>query len=624
MILMVVMCMFVSGMTIVSAEEGNNITIKFTVGDSTLLINGTPMEVETPYVTDGTTLVPIRVITEAFGAELTWIGETREIELSYLDVMLKLQIDNKDVYVNSQKQSLLLAPELKDSTTMVPLRFITENFGAEVKYDEQTKEISIIKEVTGTDPLNEVSDILKKSDKAYVGDSYYKWSLKRTADMELSYRSFDGRHMDFSFEDDAELCYQIFNNSENKSLEVVRTKEIEGAKGYTLTDNKILKTKNGTQYISLKFKNKENNFDRKIYVYDDKITILFLITDVNLDAKAMEKYNEIISSFDLSINSSETQDLSEVENGMRLFSEKDLNIEFRMPADWLDFSNDNKLNSFDFRGFGKDDKIAGSISLNIYSREDETIEEWAARDLARNKRQINPALYVHSDLKTMQVGGKTATYYSCDSESHGIKYVGNDIFWEAGDYGYNLHIEALKNNEALIKKIVDSVKFEEIDASEVGILLMEKLEEDEDSIVTTVKNTSLKFELDVPAKWAQNPEKTSFYDSAKGLGISIMKADKTVTIQEINEVYSSILKKDEAESVRKVTPVPKTNLSNNSYTSHDFEVLIELNGNKEYVTQCVITSGKNSYILTFSIPEMFYSEINKETIAKIIKSFKIQ
>lgn len=126
--------------------ENENVEISFKVGDSILNINGTPTEVETPYVVGaGTTLVPLRVITEAFGSQVEWEGTTQTITLTYPDVNIVLQIDNIVANVNDRSENLPEAPALSENgVTMVPLRFISEEFGADVKYDEGL--ITIIKE----------------------------------------------------------------------------------------------------------------------------------------------------------------------------------------------------------------------------------------------------------------------------------------------------------------------------------------------------------------------------------------------------------------------------------------------------------------------------------------------
>ena len=122
------------------------VRIEFCVGDDTLSINGEQIKVEKPYVVgEGVTLVPLRVITEAFGATVEWTESTQSIDLTYPDVNIHLQIGNPVAEVNSKAETLLAAPELPDSTTMVPLRFISETFGATVSYDEATEKITVVK-----------------------------------------------------------------------------------------------------------------------------------------------------------------------------------------------------------------------------------------------------------------------------------------------------------------------------------------------------------------------------------------------------------------------------------------------------------------------------------------------
>ena len=124
------------------------VEISFSVGDETLTINGADLTVEKPYIAgDGVTLVPVRVITEAFGAKVGWDGNTRTVTVTYPDVQIVLQIGNKSVKVNRMDETLLAAPELTlNGFTMVPLRFISEKFGAVVDYDEATRLITVTKD----------------------------------------------------------------------------------------------------------------------------------------------------------------------------------------------------------------------------------------------------------------------------------------------------------------------------------------------------------------------------------------------------------------------------------------------------------------------------------------------
>lgn len=121
------------------------IEISFRIGDDTLSVNDSVMTVETPYVVgEGVTLVPVRVITEAFGAEVFWDGEERKVTISYGDRKIDLWIGKDTCTVDGKESKLLSAPEISNSVTMVPLRFISEGFGAEVSYDEDTKAVLVV------------------------------------------------------------------------------------------------------------------------------------------------------------------------------------------------------------------------------------------------------------------------------------------------------------------------------------------------------------------------------------------------------------------------------------------------------------------------------------------------
>lgn len=138
-----ILCLFALN---VSASE--RVEITFCVGESTLSINGEEVTVEKPYVVgEGVTLVPLRVITEAFGAKVEWVADTKTIMMFGENKSIVLQINNPQAWVDGEESTLLSAPELtKNGFTMVPLRFISETFGATVEYDEATKKITVIKE----------------------------------------------------------------------------------------------------------------------------------------------------------------------------------------------------------------------------------------------------------------------------------------------------------------------------------------------------------------------------------------------------------------------------------------------------------------------------------------------
>ena len=128
-------------------EAAEKVTISFNVGSSIVNINGEDVEVEKPYIVGvGVTLVPIRVISESFGAEVNWDGETKTVTVIDGETTIVVTVGSKIATVNGEEKELEEAPELTENGfTMIPLRFISENLGAEVGYVQETQAITVEK-----------------------------------------------------------------------------------------------------------------------------------------------------------------------------------------------------------------------------------------------------------------------------------------------------------------------------------------------------------------------------------------------------------------------------------------------------------------------------------------------
>ena len=59
-------------------------------------------------------------------------------------VLVNMQIGNKTAYVDGVPVSLDVPPQIINGRTMVPIRFVSENLGAEVNWDQDTKTVTII------------------------------------------------------------------------------------------------------------------------------------------------------------------------------------------------------------------------------------------------------------------------------------------------------------------------------------------------------------------------------------------------------------------------------------------------------------------------------------------------
>jgi len=58
-------------------------------------------------------------------------------------ITIRLQIGSKTAYVNEEKKTLDCTPQISNSRTLVPLRFISESMGGEITFNQKTREIVI-------------------------------------------------------------------------------------------------------------------------------------------------------------------------------------------------------------------------------------------------------------------------------------------------------------------------------------------------------------------------------------------------------------------------------------------------------------------------------------------------
>jgi hypothetical protein len=96
-----------------------------------------------PTITNGRTLVPLRKIFEELGAEVAWDQETKTVTAVKGDRSVSVTIDNKSAVVNGKSVTLDVPATLVDSRTLVPLRFVSEALGASVDWDQETSTVTI-------------------------------------------------------------------------------------------------------------------------------------------------------------------------------------------------------------------------------------------------------------------------------------------------------------------------------------------------------------------------------------------------------------------------------------------------------------------------------------------------
>ncbi|MBQ7266246.1 MAG: copper amine oxidase N-terminal domain-containing protein [Firmicutes bacterium] len=121
-----------------------------------ILIDGKEVESDTePQITaEGRTIVPLRVISENLGGDVDWDGEEKVVTVKKDDKKLVLKIGENVMDNNGTELKLDSPAVIINSRTMVPLRAISESFGCNVDWDGETKTVLI--ETQDSEPSYEV------------------------------------------------------------------------------------------------------------------------------------------------------------------------------------------------------------------------------------------------------------------------------------------------------------------------------------------------------------------------------------------------------------------------------------------------------------------------------------
>lgn len=104
------------------------------------------------------TLVPMRVIFEELGANVRWLHEFRVVAATKSMTDIYMQIDNPVYYVNDEQKALDVAPMIINSRTMIPGRAVAESLGCTVTWDQDTRTV-IIKTKNYVEPTPTVTPV---------------------------------------------------------------------------------------------------------------------------------------------------------------------------------------------------------------------------------------------------------------------------------------------------------------------------------------------------------------------------------------------------------------------------------------------------------------------------------
>ena len=92
-----------------------------------------------PIIEDSSTLVPMRFLFEQMGADVEWDSETQTATATLDNTVVTFSIDNINAEVNKTSATMDVPARLINGKTMVPLRFLSENMGYDVDWDADSR-----------------------------------------------------------------------------------------------------------------------------------------------------------------------------------------------------------------------------------------------------------------------------------------------------------------------------------------------------------------------------------------------------------------------------------------------------------------------------------------------------
>ncbi len=120
--------------------------VLLTINSKSALVNGKEKQMDVaPFIDvhSNRTLVPVRFVVEFLGGEVQWDAATRTVTITANSKTVEITIDSTTAYVNGKAFELSQPAIIKNSRTFIPLRFVAEALGFNVKWNGKDKTVTI-------------------------------------------------------------------------------------------------------------------------------------------------------------------------------------------------------------------------------------------------------------------------------------------------------------------------------------------------------------------------------------------------------------------------------------------------------------------------------------------------
>ncbi|WP_145050000.1 N-acetylmuramoyl-L-alanine amidase family protein [Paenibacillus xylanexedens] len=89
-------------------------------------------------------MIPIRVVAENLKFQVDWNQKASQVKIQQDNQILALTVNQKQAMVGDKEVSLNTAPQIINNTVVVPIRFVSEQMGLTVKWNNQDKIVYLV------------------------------------------------------------------------------------------------------------------------------------------------------------------------------------------------------------------------------------------------------------------------------------------------------------------------------------------------------------------------------------------------------------------------------------------------------------------------------------------------
>jgi len=626
-------------------ENDLRTTITFKPESSTIVINGKSYSTESPFVEDGVLFVPLRLVLEAFGAEVNWEGNGR-VNIIYRDYSIDLSVGDKKYLVNQDEKLFDTPPRYKKDKVMVPLSFIEEYFDVSVSRDEHTGLVTVILEDDGA--LSDLSFLIGSISESKVGDSYFGWSMDVPKGSRIGFVSFNSKYIDVE-NDQRDIGIEVYIDTNIEgSLKDYYKKILESPRYFEdgeMVDCVFNSDKN-TQYVEIFYINDyeeaavQRLYTNNQYMYKVILTIYNETEPENI--KDNKYYMALLDSFRMGYKGFEDgiQDISKVEFGLAKYENyvtdesyiKHFSWEMKVPPEWnvMETHDDNPY----ITRLGKNEKEY--VVVEIFAVEsDFKIDKYITKMLDFYKNNFNEQCYKFVESGMSSVGGR---------ESHNIvyklvigenTYVVEENFLVAGDLIYNITIKSPEDKHKLQKttynKILESFSYSSKEQNSLKNGLknytysVNRNRVGKNDEISQYLNNEYAWKVELAGYWIKGSDSDlstqTFYNDRTGATILIEAAEnedfsKTADDKEKFMLFSALVSQDAELKDEGNLSFKGHNVKSYTYRMEDEEEDVYMD-----FQVYIMNTGKYSYCYISAIPDLYASEMNLKEMQEIWNSF---